>query len=214
MEKESELDKVSVDGDSDDENENESGTDVNSDQDQDDDDDDDESDIEDEELNDDDNEWKEMKNEKEKETNITIENDSDSDSDNDEEVNEDTYLQKFQASAKSNIIADYHPEMVVHNEIEVELMSITVRNVDGIIIDKLHTTLPFITKYEKTRIIGERARQINSGAIPFIEIDPEIIDGYLIALEEFKHKKIPFIIKRPLPNGNCEYWKVTDLEII
>ena len=71
-----------------------------------------------------------------------------------------------------------------------------------------------MTKYEKTRIIGERARQLNSGANPFIVVDPSVIDGYLIALEEFKAKKIPFIIKRPLPNGSCEYWKVSDLEII
>jgi DNA-directed RNA polymerase I, II, and III subunit RPABC2 len=207
MEKESELDKVSVDEeDSDDDDENENDNDSGSGTEQDD---GEESDIEDEELNENDD-WEETKDTKL----ITIDNDNDSSDNDDDETNEDTYLQKFKASSKSNIIANYHPEMIVHNEIEVELMSIVVRNNDGIIIDKLHTSLPFITKYEKTRIIGERARQINSGAIPFIEIDSDIIDGYLIALEEFKQKKIPFIIKRPLPNGNCEYWKIIDLEII
>ena len=59
---------------------------------------------------------------------------------------------------------------------------------NGIICDEQHTTLPFITKYEKTRIIGERARQLNSRAKSFIEVDPKIIDGYLIALDEFKLK--------------------------
>ena len=41
-----------------------------------------------------------------------------------------------------------------------------------------------------------------------------MIDGYLIALKEFEEKKTPFIIKRPLPNGGCEYWKLSDLEVL
>ena len=152
-------------------------------------------------------------------TDIPFQNNEESSSDDekDEEDDDDeneNYLQKFEAQTKKNIIADFHPEMKVHNQTEIELMSIVVRNSEGIITDKFHTTIPFITKYEKTRIIGERSRQIDAGAIPFIDVEPEIIDGYLIALEEFNQKKIPFIIKRPLPNGTCEYWKVSDLDII
>ena len=41
-----------------------------------------------------------------------------------------------------------------------------------------------------------------------------IIDGYIIAEEELKQKRIPFIIRRPLPNGGSEYWKLQDLEDI
>jgi DNA-directed RNA polymerase subunit K/omega len=63
-------------------------------------------------------------------------------------------------------------------------------------------------------VLGERAKQINSGAKPLIERDPTVIDGYIIALMEFDQKKIPFILKRPLPNGGCEYWKLQDLETI
>jgi hypothetical protein len=36
----------------------------------------------------------------------------------------------------------------------------------------------------------------------------------LIALAELERKAIPFIIKRPLPNGGCEYWKLKDLEVL
>ena len=124
------------------------------------------------------------------------------------------YLQKITGSFRENIIEDFHPELKLHNEIEVDYLSQVVRNSSGDIIDDRHTTLPFITKFEKTRIIGERARQIDSGATPFIDIDPEIIDGYLIALEEFKLKKTPFIIRRPMPDGSSEYWKLSDLEIL
>ena len=82
------------------------------------------------------------------------------------------------------------------------------------IVDPLHKTMPFITKYEKARVLGERAKQLNMGAKPLVEIGPEVIDGYLIALKEMEEKKIPFIIKRPLPSGGCEYWKCKDLEVL
>jgi DNA-directed RNA polymerase I, II, and III subunit RPABC2 len=134
--------------------------------------------------------------------------------DEDEEEEDDQYLQKFDESIKTNIIAEYHPELNAHNNEEVELLSRVVRNENGQIIDPLHRTVPFITKYEKARILGERAKQLNSGAKPFVEVEPSMMDGYLIALKEFEEKKIPFILKRPLPNGGCEYWKVKDLETL
>ena len=136
-----------------------------------------------------------------------------SDGDEDEEE-DDHYLQKFDENTKQNIVADFHPEMQAHNYEEVDIMSTVVRNENGIIIDPLHRTLPFITKYEKARILGERAKQLNSGAKPFIDVEPTVIDGYLIALKEYEQKKIPFILRRPLPNGGCEYWRMKDLEIL
>ena len=93
-------------------------------------------------------------------------------------------------------------------------MSRVIRDNNGTVIDPLHRTLPFITKYEKSRILGERATQLNAGAKTMIEVDSDMIDGYVIALKEFDQKKIPFIIKRPLPNGAVEYWKLEDLEVI
>ena len=122
--------------------------------------------------------------------------DSDKDSDEDD-------LQKFNNTDKNDIITKFHPELYNHNYDEIQTMSKIVRNNSGTIVDPLHKTLPFITKYEKARILGERAKQLNSGAQPFVEVDDNVIDGYLIALKEFEEKKIPFIIKRPLPNGGC-----------
>ena len=139
--------------------------------------------------------------------------DSDDDDSNDDD-DDDNRLQKFNETLKKNMISEFHPEMMEHNEYEIELMSTVVRNSNGVIIDELHRSLPFVTKYEKARIIGERTRQLNSGAVPFVEVEPDIIDGYLIAVNEFNKKKIPFIVKRPLPSGKCEYWKLADLEIM
>ena len=89
-----------------------------------------------------------------------------------------------------------------------------VKNKNGQIIDPLHTTIPYLTRYEKAKIIGVRAKQLNNGADTFIDIHNNMIDGLTIAEEELKQKKIPFIIRRPLPNGASEYWKVKDLEML
>lgn len=137
-----------------------------------------------------------------------------SDDDDSEDDDDENYLQKFDESLESNIISEFYPELNSHNYEEVLNLSKVIKNKNGEIVDPLHTTLPFITRYEKARIIGERAKQINAGANPFVEVEPSVIDGYLIALKEFEEKKIPFIIKRPLPNGSCEYWKMSDLEIL
>jgi len=137
----------------------------------------------------------------------------DDDDDDDDTLNE-NYLQKLDHDVKQNIMSDFHPELNTHSIEEVEASCTVIRDDRGIIIDPLHRTLPFVTRYEKARAIGERAKQINSGAKPFVEIEPSMIDGYLIALKEFDMKKIPFIIRRPLPNGNSEYWRLSDLEII
>ena len=93
-------------------------------------------------------------------------------------------------------------------------VSKTIEGVIGIIIDDFHKTSPFLTKYEKTKILGQRARQINIGAKPFIKVDRNVVDGILIAQMELEKKKIPFIIRRPIPDGGSEYWKLRDLEIL
>ena len=135
-------------------------------------------------------------------------------SDDEEESDDENYLQKIQDNVHENIIEEYHPELKTHNYEEISNLAKVTRNQNGEIIDPLHQTIPFITKYEKARMIGERSKQINAGAKPLIDVEPNVIDGYLIALKEFEEKKTPFIIKRPLPSGGCEYWKLSDLEVL
>lgn len=140
-------------------------------------------------------------------------NDSDYESDADEDQ-EDDYLQKFDRELRENYILEQHPESISHNYDEIYNLAKVQRNKDNIIVDDLHKTIPMLTKYEKTRILGQRAKQINNGARPLIPITPNMIDGYLIALKELEEKKIPVIIRRPLPNGASEYWHLRDLEIL
>ena len=136
------------------------------------------------------------------------------DSDLDDEDDGTQYLQKLDESVREQTIANHHPELIIHNYDEVEALTTVIRDERGVIIDPLHRTLPFLSKYERTRILGERAKQINDGAKPFVESDVSVIDGYLIALKELEEKKLPFIIRRPLNNGASEYWKLRDLEFL
>ena len=107
-----------------------------------------------------------------------------------------------------------HPECVSQNYDEILSMTKVVRDENGTIIDDLHRTIPYLTKFEKARILGQRAKQINTGATPFVKVPESVIDGYVIAEMELKEKRIPFIIRRPLPNGGSEYWSLRDLEDI
>lgn len=134
--------------------------------------------------------------------------------DTDDDEYDETYLQKFDANVMQNYINANHPEVLTHNFDEVAKMMQIHRDNEGNIIDPCHKTLPIMTKFELTRIIGQRAKQIETGSIPFIKVPDNIIDSYLIAELELQQRKLPFIIRRPLPNGTCEYWDVNDLEII
>jgi DNA-directed RNA polymerase I, II, and III subunit RPABC2 len=139
--------------------------------------------------------------------------DDDDESEDDDNIN---YLQKINNDVNRNYIIETHPECEIHNQTEIQMLSSIVRNDKNIIIDDLHRTLPFLTKFEKARILGQRAKQINSGSKPFIkaELYNDLMDGYKIAEIELRQKLIPFIIRRPLTNGSSEYWKVSDLENI
>ena len=135
------------------------------------------------------------------------EDEGDADASDDED-----YLQKFNQSMRDDLILNFHPESKSHNYEEIKQLAKVTRNKNGIVVDELHKTIPLLTKYEKTRILGQRAKQIETGAIPLVQVPPNIIDSYLIAKLELAQNTIPFIIRRPLPNGGMEYWYVNDLE--
>lgn len=126
----------------------------------------------------------------------------------------DKKLKKFDSEVRDDYLAKFHPECMMQNYDEIYNLARVVRDDRGIIVDELHKTLPLLTKYERTRVLGQRAKQINDGAMPFVKVPEGVIDGYLIALKELEEKKIPFIIRRPLPNRGSEYWHLEDLQII
>ena len=131
----------------------------------------------------------------------------------DVESDDEDHLQKLDKYNIYDNIYINHPECFTASSDEIEVLSQVIRE-DNIIIDKNHTTNPILTKYEKTKILGQRTKQLNSGCSPYIDVPNNIIDTYLIAQMELKAKQIPIIIRRPISSKRSEYWKLADLEQI
>tara|TARA_B100001287_G_C22660590_1_gene520129 strand:+ start:97 stop:747 length:651 start_codon:yes stop_codon:yes gene_type:complete len=145
---------------------------------------------------------------------VNYSGDDDDDYDDDDDDDYEGKFQKFENLNIDNYINQNYLHLKENNIEEIKVLSKVIRDKDNNIIDDLHKTLPILTKYEKARIIGVRASQINSGAKILVKTHKSTFDGYIIAEQELYENKIPFIIKRPLPTGKCEYWKIQDLEII
>lgn len=116
--------------------------------------------------------------------------------------------------AKTMNIEMFHPKLKQHNYDEIIMRANIQRDSNGNINDPFHQTVPVLSRYERARILGARAKQINHGSVPLVSVPSSMIDGYKIAEKELEKRAIPFIIRRPLPNGESEYWRVSDLELI
>lgn len=111
---------------------------------------------------------------------------------NDYEEEEDTFIE------------DEEPDINETNIISYDEMIEKSKN-------KKKKTVPFLNKFEKARLIGVRIQQLSSGSEPKISTAGlnSIIE---IVEEELKQRKIPLIIKRNLPNGESEEWKLEEFE--
>tara|TARA_B110001450_G_scaffold248860_1_gene265520 strand:- start:1726 stop:2064 length:339 start_codon:yes stop_codon:yes gene_type:complete len=77
---------------------------------------------------------------------------------------------------------------------------------------------PIMTKYEFDQVISQRATMIAHGSQPFIKSDDYNIKSNFelrsIAIKELLNGKLPFIIKRPLPNNKYDLYRVKDLDLV
>lgn len=73
-------------------------------------------------------------------------------------------------------------------------------------------TTRYLTKYERARVLGTRALQISMNAPVMVDLDGET-DALRIAEKELRERKIPIIIRRFLPDGSHEDWRVDELII-
>lgn len=75
---------------------------------------------------------------------------------------------------------------------------------------------PVMTKYERATILGQRIEQLARGSQAFVDVanlgtTKEDVTSELIAERELLERKLPFVIKRTLPNGKPEYWRIKDM---
>lgn len=108
----------------------------------------------------------------------------------------------------------YHNEQDLKSIDQIKPFLNIKRNANNMIVDEYHKTIPILTKYEVTKIIGMRTVQLDNGLEPFISVPSNVVDSSTIAKMELQQKKIPFIIKRPISHKQFEYWHLNDLEYI
>ncbi|URD94645.1 DNA-directed RNA polymerases I, II, and III [Musa troglodytarum] len=84
-------------------------------------------------------------------------------------------------------------------------------------VERPRKTSKYMTKYERARILGTRALQISNptlvnsmNAPVMVELEGET-DPLEIAMKELRERKIPFTIRRYLPDGSYEDWGVDEL---
>eukprot|EP00835_Amoeboradix_gromovi_P002102 NODE_111_length_19413_cov_0.323703.p10 type:complete len:135 gc:universal NODE_111_length_19413_cov_0.323703:3460-3864(+) len=114
--------------------------------------------------------------------------------------------------AETEIIA---PEAAAVEEFDgmriEDILALVSRDEDSNVeVENEKTTTPFMTKYEKARILGTRALQISMNAPVLVDTAGET-DPLKIAEKELEERVIPLIIRRYLPNGEHEDWSVKDL---
>jgi len=138
----------------------------------------------------------------------------------DEEVVEDEMtIENNQVKDFGNELLRFHPEARI-DTIESVSMDIILTNVppsftnpDGHA-DSKHRSIPFLTQFEKTKILGFRTNQLSNGARPYIAVPKYITDLREIARLELEARRLPIIIKRPMPDGTFEKWRLSDLLIL
>ncbi|KAG5939013.1 hypothetical protein E4U59_003378 [Claviceps monticola] len=72
------------------------------------------------------------------------------------------------------------------------------------------TTTPYMTKFERARILGTRAMQISMNAPVLVDLEGET-DPLEIALKELREKKLPMVVRRYHADGCYEDWSCDEL---
>lgn len=116
-----------------------------------------------------------------------------------------------------SVLYKHHPEAVLdYTETISEKLSLksVPPNVGDADVDINHKSMPWVQQFEKATILGKRTNQLAQGARPFIVVPPHVTSTLEIARLEFEQRRLPFIIKRPMPDGSFEYWRLSDLMIL
>ena len=119
-------------------------------------------------------------------------------------------IAEFDRNDVQSFIQKTHPQEFIPSVREVAEKIIMHRTDDEAVEDEKHRTLYKMTKFEFVKVIGLRKKQLDDGCEPLIATD--LMDSYLIAVEELRQKVLPFVICRYLPNGT-EMVKIQDLKI-
>jgi len=119
-------------------------------------------------------------------------------------------------SQKTQALLENHPEISPDYEdtIQEKLIITEAYPPSDRLSRGTHTSCPFLTMYERTKVLCLRASQLAHGSPAFIDVPEYLTDVYEIAKAELEAKRIPLILKRQMPDGNYEYWRLADLMLL
>jgi len=120
-----------------------------------------------------------------------------------------------QAQDSMALLYKHHPECILdYTETVASKLPLKTAPVSGAAAsDPYHQSQPFLTQFEKTKVLGFRTNQLAQGARPFVTVPEHVTSVLEIARLELEQRRLPFIIKRPMPDGSFEYWRLSDLAI-
>lgn len=85
------------------------------------------------------------------------------------------------------------------------------------VVKQPRTTREYFTKYEFTTLLATRAQQLAEGAKPLASLDglktSDPMFVWNLARREIEQRKLPFIIRRQMPNGESEFWSAQEMEV-
>ena len=131
----------------------------------------------------------------------------DSDSD---KIEEDT-----EQNTNLNTNVSKYAENINFEIIKKKYTSISRDEVYDNLLKKKRCTRPFMTKYERTKLLCIRAQQLCNGAQFLVSVPLNKQDDVEFIVEkELKEGKIPLIIRRYLYDGSYEDWKSEELHYL
>ncbi len=130
-----------------------------------------------------------------------------------EDVNADKYEENLYEKAEQD---EEDEEKALESDEELEEVEVTQEEKKKekikIVSSELRKTFPYMTKFEYSYLISQRALAIEHGS-PLMIPDTIYIHSIDISKEETEKGLNPIIIQRPLPNGSIEEWKCSELKI-
>jgi DNA-directed RNA polymerase I, II, and III subunit RPABC2 len=141
------------------------------------------------------------------------ENENENENENEEEGDDDDYdhIDDTELKKEIGVDIDTGDEDIFNCFYDIEQSEVNnLQNNDVPKEDRI--TMPYLTKYERVRVLGVRAKQIQANAAILVKnIDMMTLGPLEIAKIELSLGVIPFKIRRPLPNGQFEVWKISEL---
>jgi len=82
--------------------------------------------------------------------------------------------------------------------------------------DQNHRSQPWLSQFERTKIVGFRSNQLAQGAKAYVDLSKHkhIVNTGEIARLELNEGRLPFIVARLMPDGQFEFWSLAALLIL